>query len=296
MLSNSTKNLSNQIFKKNFPFPYMCIDNFLDSKYANLAFKSFPKTNSSNYGDYCIEDGGLKGTNYSNSSKDSFPEDLQKVFSFFESKKFISWLQKVSNIYDLIPDKEYYGGGIKASCDNTFLPIHLDFNRHPRFPSLHRRINVLYYLNKNWEDYKGGHFQIHTNPRLSGKNSLFKEFAPIFNRCFIFETSEKSWHGFRKLNINKKERRKCLSFYFYTKTRPEGDVPFRNTEYVEPPIPDDILLKLSEKDQNIINTLVARRDSRINMLYEMRRNFDSKYSHLWSEYEYYLKKYRENKK
>lgn len=296
MLSKSTLDLSNQIFQKTQPYPYVCIDNFLIENFANLAFDNFPKPDDKNYDQFCIEDGGIKGSNYSNPQKETFPEDLQNICNYFESREFINWLQKITNIPELISDKAYQGGGLRASANSNFLPIHLDFNRHPRDPSLHRRINLLYYLNKEWGDEKGGHIQVHNDPNLTGKNSLIKEFSPIFNRCFIFETSEKSWHGFRKLNLKENERRKCISIYFYTKSRPEGDVPFRNTEYVEPAIPQYILSKLSKDDQEVINTLVARRDSRINMLYKLRREFDSKYSHLWSEYEWYLNKYREHNK
>jgi hypothetical protein len=39
--------------------------------------------------------------------------------------------------------------------------------------------------------------------------------------------------------------------------------------------------------------MIGRRDSRIAMLYRMRREADGKYAHLWNEYEYYLGKYRE---
>ena len=39
------------------------------------------------------------------------------------------------------------------------LKIHTDFNRHPTM-ELDRRLNVLIYLNKDWEESYGGHLQL----------------------------------------------------------------------------------------------------------------------------------------
>jgi hypothetical protein len=50
---------------------------------------------------------------------------------------------------------------------------------------------------------------------------------------------------------------------------------------------------LTQAEVDLILEGVGRRDDRIAMLYDLRRSFDSKYSHLWHEYEYYLARSRE---
>jgi hypothetical protein len=47
------------------------------------------------------------------------------------------------------------GGGIRESPSGTFLPVHIDFNHHPRTLH-HRRLNLLLYLNEQWDDGLGG--------------------------------------------------------------------------------------------------------------------------------------------
>lgn len=294
MLNKNTMHIDKTVFQNASPFPHVCLDDFLDPSFANDLHDQFPSPErDDSYYDYCIEDGGARGTNYANPDPLRFPPAFKKLDKLFSSSSFLNHLSNITGIDDLIYDPDYQGGGLRASENQAFLPIHLDFNRHPKVPKWHRRINLLYYLNHNWSDEKGGHIQVHRDPQILGSDvSLVNEFAPIFNRAFIFETSESSWHGFRKLNLNDGERRKCFSIYFYTLQRPEGDIPFRNTEYVEPPLPPALLEKLSEDDRMILRNLIRRRDDRIALLYKLRREFDGKYSDLWAQYEYYHSKYK----
>ena len=57
----------------------------------------------------------------------------------------------------LIPDPYLIGGGLHELKENGYLNIHSDFNLHPTM-KLDRRLNILIYLNKNWQDNYGGHF------------------------------------------------------------------------------------------------------------------------------------------
>lgn len=291
LYNESPKLVSTSKFYEQVPFPFACFDDFLDEAFAEICLKEFPDQQDDEYQNHCIEDGGRVGTNYSNSDIQTWSDAFIELDETFKSKSFINHLEYITNINGLIYDPEYQGGGIRASTDSTFLPIHLDFNRHPRRPELHRRLNLLLYFNKDWSDEFGGSIQVHLDPNeVPAGKSLVSEFLPIFNRAFVFETSEKSWHGFKRLTLPSGRRRLLFSVYYYTLERPEGDVPFRNTEYVEPWVPEDIDLG---ENYEVISELLRRRDDRIKMLYELRREFDAKYSHLWSEYEYYLAKTRE---
>jgi Rps23 Pro-64 3,4-dihydroxylase Tpa1-like proline 4-hydroxylase len=83
-------------------------------------------------------------------------------------------------------------------------------------------LNLLIYLNPQWQADWGGNLELHSNPRQPEENKI-KSFVPIFNRCLIFETNEYSWHGFSQINLPENQRhlsRKSLSIYLYTKERP----------------------------------------------------------------------------
>ena len=54
---------------------------------------------------------------------------------------------------------DHLGGGQHEIKAGGLLKIHADFNRHELL-GLDRRINVLVYLNKQWEDSYGGHFEL----------------------------------------------------------------------------------------------------------------------------------------
>lgn len=294
----SKKTINNQgvyhdAFKMADPFPFVCMDEFLDAEAITALNKSFPSEKDPNYFDFCVEDGGNRGSNYANPEPQTFPEAFKRLDKFLSSRELIKYLETVTGIKGLQYDPEYQGGGLRESKKRGFLPVHLDFNRHPK-TGYHRRLNLLLYLNEGWKEEWGGHIQAHRDPRQFTNDSLVKGFSPINNRCFIFETSEHSWHGFSKLDCPDGQGRKAVSIYYFTETRPEGDVPFRNTEYVEPPLPVDIKAgyRLTVEDEELIKTFLKRRDDRIQMLYELRRGADGKYTHLWSEYEYYLDKFK----
>jgi Rps23 Pro-64 3,4-dihydroxylase Tpa1-like proline 4-hydroxylase len=79
-------------------------------------------------------------------------------------------------------------------------------------------LNLLIYLNPQWQADWGGNLELHSNPRQPEENKI-KSFVPIFNRCLIFETNEYSWHGFSQINLPENQRhlsRKSLSIYLYS--------------------------------------------------------------------------------
>ena len=291
-LQGNLKTLKKNGFQNAKPYPHISIDEFLHNDFACQIERNFPNPQDDDYDNWCVGDDGKIGRNYADCKLDSWHDTFKKLHSFLSSSDFIGYLETETGISDLVYDTTYQGGGIRISAGDSFLPIHLDFNRHPAKPELHRRLNLLIYFNKNWSDGYGGHIQVHKNPQIVGANkSLVGEYAPIFNRAFLFETSEVSWHGFRRLALPMDKNRKLFSVYYYTRERPEGDVPFRNTEYVEPWLPEE--LNVSDADRAVIEELLKRRDCRIAMLYKIRREFDAKYAFLWSEYEYYLNAFRD---
>ena len=294
MSNFSDTKLLQERFSSAYPFPHICIDNFLDSSFAESLHANFPSSTDPRYADFCREDGGAIGTNYANSDPSTFPSQFRLLDQLFKMPELLTLISEATGIKDVLYDPDYIGGGIRESHDKTALPVHLDFNYHPKTLH-HRRMNLLLYLNKDWQRSWGGDIQVHLNPNTYRDNSLVGSFPPIFNRLFIFETSEKSWHGFSQLNVPADRSRRAWSIYYYTQEKADqNQIKIRNTEYVEPGLSSHLVpgYQLTEEDIAQLKNLLHRRDGRIEMLYEMRATMDDKFAHLWNEYEYYLEKFR----
>lgn len=270
------------------PFPHVVIDEFLTPEFADELLADFPRKDAA-YEKFCIMDDGRIGNNYANSNPAEFPLSFNVLDKLIKDPSFLSLVSEITGIPALQYDPDYIGGGIRESAAGNFLPPHIDFNHHPRTLS-HRRLNLLLYLNKDWECAWGGNLQVHKDPR-GNPASLVHSYTPLFNRCLIFETSENSWHAFDRLTPPHGRARRAFTVYFYTKERPGSDsIKLHNTEYVEPPLPAHITAgyTLTKDDIELLREGYARRDGRISMLYALRREADSKIAHIWQEYEYYL--------
>ena len=129
--------------------------------------------------------------------------------------------------------------------DGADLKPHVDFNVHP-ISKLHRRVNLIVYLNEGWQPEWGGAIALYRDPHTGGPQVCYE---PSFNRCIIFETSERSWHGFDRIALpdDKRDRsRKSISVYLYTADRPESAIFSEHTTlWVPHPLPDRYAQRVS---------------------------------------------------
>lgn len=208
---NLNKNLSSfqEKYKNNESFPYIVLDNFLNLEIAEKALKNFPSLEDAgwiHYKHYNENKGGLN-------KLDLIPKDIGSIISELNSDKFVKFLSELTGIENLISDPTLEGGGIHQSKKGGFLNIHADFTAHPHKSSLKRRVNLLIYLNKEWKDEYEGKLELWTKDM----KRCFKEISPIFNRCVIFNTDEKSFHGHPKaLNCPDNVTRKSIALYYFT--------------------------------------------------------------------------------
>ncbi len=163
----------------------------------------------------------------------------RELYETIGSQPFLDLMSRITGVPDLILDPRMYGGGTHENLHGQELDPHVDFN-YDEAQHLHRRLNVIVYLNKGWQSEWGGAIEIHSNPRKPETNQI-RAFDPIFNRCVLFETNEISWHGFPRLNLPPEQRdvtRKSISIYLYTTTRPAEELaPVHGTFYVQRPLP-----------------------------------------------------------
>jgi hypothetical protein len=137
----------------------------------------------------------------------------------FNAAVFIEFLERLTGISGLIPDPHYFGGGLHQIERGGFLKIHADFNRHGRL-KLDRRINVLLYLNRDWQEAWGGQLEL-WNDAMTHKA---KAISPVFNRMVVFATTDIAFHGHPDpLRCPPGIRRRSLALYYYSNGRPEHE-------------------------------------------------------------------------
>lgn len=242
------------------PFKHVMIDDFLDAGFAEDLLLDFPAFDP----ERAKNEFGEVGRKAVHEKIEEISPAYARLSDYVKSTGFLQLMSDITGIPDLLPDPKFFGGGTHENLHGQELDPHVDFNYDPP-TKLHRRLNLLIYLNKEWHDEWGGAIELHSNPRKPEVNEI-KSFSPLFNRAVIFETNEYSWHGFPKINLPADKQhlsRKSISIYLYTRTRPAGEaVPEHGTFYVQRPLPAHLRPghMLTQMDIDDINDLLKRRD------------------------------------
>jgi hypothetical protein len=204
------------------PFPYIVIDNFLPEFLLN---KSLEELENHDYWYHnitkWIEEYEINKFYTPNHDTD-IPE-LRKnipitsfIFDYLNSDEFIKFLKNLTGFDDLESDKRLLGGGVHKIISGGKLSVHKDYNVHPETKK-HRKLNLLLYLNKNWEsDWNG-------NLEFWNKNITKKvvEIEPTFNRAVIFSI-ENAPHGHPiPLNTPEGVSRYSLALYYFSDEIPK---------------------------------------------------------------------------
>jgi len=216
------------------PYRHSVIDNFLPKKEAEHILKLFPEPSSELWLDWkkrdTLHQPKKLGIGHASRLGKANP-DLLIFLNAFNSYPFLNFLEKLTGISKLLPDPYFNGGGLHQILSGGKLAIHTDFNDLKSL-DIYRRINVLFYLNKDWKKSYNGDLE------MWDKNCLncIKSIPPTFNKLVIFDTDKESFHGHPEpLNTPKGVTRKSIALYYYTATPVSGKKYDRITDWQNVP-------------------------------------------------------------
>lgn len=200
------------------PFPHVVIDGFLKPDLADFLCDRFPSMEEmpTVFNEPMSYKGQLSDVN-------RHKPEFSGVVEALQSRAFRRILSEICGIADLIDDPALAGGGLHQSPTSGFLDIHADANYHPFDKTLHRRLNLLIYLNRDWQDAYGGQLELWSD-RGKKPGKCEKSVVPAFNRAVLFSTTRTSWHGVAPIACPDGVARRSLAFYYYTHGRPEDEL------------------------------------------------------------------------
>lgn len=204
-------------YKDAVPFPNCSFKNFFDEIILERILNEFPDLSK---GD-SVQFANNKEKKFAGQGEHRFGEETKKLMRALNSQPFLEFLQELTGIKEtLIGDPYFFGGGLHEIKSGGLLKVHADFNKMKDI-GLDRRINVLIYLNKDWKEEYGGHFELWDK----SMTQCVKKILPTFNTMAIFSTTDFSYHGHpNPLNCPLDRSRKSLALYYYTNGRPKAEI------------------------------------------------------------------------
>lgn len=214
MIDDDVKRLA-QEYQSAQPFPHAVIDGYFTGAqafYLEEALDDYPPLSEQQWWKY---DNFLEKKSAYNDVA-ALPFSIVSVIDHFHRAPFLTWLERLTGIDGLIPDPHLNGGGLHQIERGGKLAIHADYNYHPQ-TKLDRRLNVILYLNKNWDPSWGGQLEFWDQDMTKCVQSI----DPFYNRLVVFSTTDTSYHGHPDpLDCPEDKTRKSLALYFYSHGRP----------------------------------------------------------------------------
>lgn len=199
------------------PFPYIKFENFFCESFLNQVLNEFPDLSKENSTQF----NNSNERKFAGKGEASFGVQTRSLMHFLNSEPFLEFIQSITGIEEkLLGDPYFIGGGLHEIKRHGLLKIHADFNKH-KLTGLDRRVNVLIYLNKNWDQEYGGNFELWD----ADMTECGARILPIFNTLVIFTTTDFSYHGHpNPLNCPDEISRKSLALYYYSNGRPRSEL------------------------------------------------------------------------
>lgn len=237
-------------FQEASPFPSIAIDGFLDPQFAREVAVSYPT-----YGEARGRGHEFNAVNEKKkvqiTDAATFPKAVARLNELLCSPSFVEDLEYITGIDNLLYDPELIGGGMHITGPRGRLDVHVDFN-YVEERKLHRRINILIYLNEGWRDEWGGTVELWDQEVRTCAHS----FKPVLNRCVFFATSDISFHGVEPVTCPPETQRISFAAYYYTREAPaEWDGTVHSTVFKarpEEPVRRHVLMPFEKARKELV--------------------------------------------
>lgn len=228
------------------PFPHISIDNFLPSAALDGCLERFPTNADPDSETYDRSQERFK-TSY---NPDYLDVSTRNFFYALNSRPFIQFLENLTGIKGLIPDPYFLGGGFHETKNGGHLDVHADFNLHKPM-NLERRLNILIYLNRDWDADFGGALELWDENMSACKVKIL----PEFGRCVVFSTTGDSFHGHPNPVAHPQELpRRSIALYYYTATWTDEKAA-KTTQFRARPGSEDVTDWTVKRDEMITEFL-----------------------------------------
>jgi len=190
------------------PYPHLVVDGLWDSEVLTRIISEFPRKSQRDWVSYETTH-ELKQTSRGLFGLSPFTQLFMMEVC---SPRFLRVLGEITGHQDLVADPLFHGGGLHESFRGGWLNLHTDWRQHPMLP-LARRLNMIIYLNKDWDPAWGGAIEL-WNP---GATEAGAKTDCLFNRTLIFPTTDTSLHGFPgPIACPENVTRKSISLFYWT--------------------------------------------------------------------------------
>ena len=224
------RSLSEQ-YRNASPFPHIVLDDFLEADVLRGVLSAFPSSQNKPFFDRDQE--RLK---FQYQPQEISSGIVRNLFAELNSRTFLRFLEELTGIEGLISDPHFEGGGLLETKRGGHLGVHADFNVHGRL-KLERRLNLLIYLNEEWEEGYGGELELWDQQM----KECVVRVKPEFGRAVIFNTALDSFHGHPDpLRCPPERSRRSIATYYYTAVEDGlASLPKRTTNFQARPGSED---------------------------------------------------------
>ncbi len=201
-----------EMYQSAGPYPHIQLNDFLHPDVAGIAAEAFPDVADEGWIHYVHLNERKHGLN----KRDLLPEYLRMVIDELNTPEFCQFLSRLTGIPNLLPDDSLEGGGLHQSQRGGYLNVHADFTVHPHQAHWRRRVNLLVYLNPEWQPEYRGELELWERDM----SRCARRILPLLNRAVIFNTDEDSYHGLPDpIQCPAGMTRKSIALYYFTEEK-----------------------------------------------------------------------------
>lgn len=214
----NAKSLSKQ-YAQAAPFSHIVLKDFLKPELLAAVADEFPDLAKEGRAAKHFDDD--RQVKYASKGMRLLTPSALHLNGYLQSDLFLQWLSTLTGVSEpLIADPYLAGGGYHEIKRGGLLKVHADFNKHPKL-DLDRRLNMLIYLNQDWDPSWGGGLQLFDETMSTPITSV----SPHFNTAVIFTTTSFTYHGHPDpLQCPEQRSRRSLAYYYFSTGRPQSEV------------------------------------------------------------------------